>query len=324
MRIQLAALAAALCLTACASAPPQRLLPAGPAVELTATPFFPQDQYQCGPAALATVLVADGVTVTPEALVPQVYLPERRGSLQAEMIAAARAYQRVPVPLSPQIDAIVAEMSAQRPVLVLLNLGLRWVPVWHYAVVVGYDPLTQRLLLRSGRTEREEMSLAKFDSAWTRAQRWALVVTDPERIPATATAQSWIGALAPFESLHRFEIAERGYRAAAARWPDTALPQLALGNVNAAQQQWLPAVQAYTRALSLQQDGIALNNRAHALAELGCAAHAEADLARALDQQPPPTLAASLERTLTRVKADLAAGGGQHCPAPVLAVLSGV
>ncbi len=323
MRLRLVALVAALCLSACASAPPQRPLPAGPAVELTATPFFPQDEYQCGPAALATVLVADGVAVTPEALVPQVYLPERRGSLQAEMIAATRAYQRVPLPLLPQIDAIVTELAAQRPVLVLLNLGLRWVPVWHYAVVVGHDPLTQRLLLRSGRNEREEMSLAKFDAAWTRAGRWALVVSEPASIPASATPQSWIGALAPFESLRRFDAAERGYRAAVERWPDAALPQLALGNVNAAQQQWLPAVQAYTRALSLQADGIVLNNRAHALAELGCPSHAEADLARALDQQPSPALAVSLERTLSRVKADLAAGGGQHCPAPVLAALSG-
>src|SRR5207237_9306004 len=51
-------------------------------VELTQVPFFPQDEYQCGPAALATVLASSGVKVTPEELVAQVYIPERKGSLQ--------------------------------------------------------------------------------------------------------------------------------------------------------------------------------------------------------------------------------------------------
>ena len=33
--------------------------------ELTDTPFFPQEEYQCGPAALATVLKAKGRDITP-------------------------------------------------------------------------------------------------------------------------------------------------------------------------------------------------------------------------------------------------------------------
>lgn len=36
--------------------------------ELTNTPFFPQQQYQCGPAALATALSAANIQVRPEQL----------------------------------------------------------------------------------------------------------------------------------------------------------------------------------------------------------------------------------------------------------------
>jgi hypothetical protein len=64
------------------------------AVELTDTPFYPQEAYQCGPAALATVLAHSGVRVSAEDLVPAVWLPERRGSLQPEMMAASRVYMR--------------------------------------------------------------------------------------------------------------------------------------------------------------------------------------------------------------------------------------
>ena len=95
-------LAALVLLGGCAQLVPQTVAlrtgwPAGvpQSVELAGVPFFPQDDYQCGPAALATVLAHSGVRVTPEALVPQVYLPARHGSLQVEMLAAARRHDRV-------------------------------------------------------------------------------------------------------------------------------------------------------------------------------------------------------------------------------------
>src|SRR5262249_47579541 len=86
-------------LQGCASFTPQteslaqgRIAGLPPARELVAVPFFPQSDYECGPAALATVMVAAGVKVTPEELVPEVYLPERKGSLQVEMLAAPRRH----------------------------------------------------------------------------------------------------------------------------------------------------------------------------------------------------------------------------------------
>src|SRR5690554_405536 len=36
-------------------------------VELTDVPFFPQTEYQCGPAALATVMQYRGIAIEPEA-----------------------------------------------------------------------------------------------------------------------------------------------------------------------------------------------------------------------------------------------------------------
>ena len=85
-----------LCLGACAT-PPQTLLVLGAPpsslprhAELTDVPYFAQDAYQCGPASLAMTLSAAGIAVTPETLKPELYLPERHGSLQIEMLAAAR------------------------------------------------------------------------------------------------------------------------------------------------------------------------------------------------------------------------------------------
>ena len=106
------------------------------AVELRQVPFFPQERYQCGPAALATVLNWSGVTITPEQLVDEVYLPQRHGSLQVELMAATRRHQRLPYILEPDLQAMLDEVRGGHPVLVLLNLGLSWYPVWHYVVVM--------------------------------------------------------------------------------------------------------------------------------------------------------------------------------------------
>ncbi len=46
-----------------------------PRAEVAAVPFFPQQRFYCGPAALATVLAWSGLTVTQEDLVGQVYTP---------------------------------------------------------------------------------------------------------------------------------------------------------------------------------------------------------------------------------------------------------
>ncbi len=323
MRIRHAAtVVAALLLTACATGTMRPQPPTAAAVELVQTPFFAQADYQCGPAALATVLAASGVAVLPEDLVSQVYVPGRRGSFQAEMVAATRRYQRIPVPLPQTLEAVVEALHGGQPVLVFLNLGLRVLPVWHYAVVVGYDPATQSLALRSGRERRERMSLARFDAAWQRADRWAVTLTTATVIPPSATLENWIAASAPFESLGQWAIAESAYGAAAERWPQAALPQAALGNVRAAQRKWLSAVEAYTEALSRAGDAGVLNNRASVLMELGCQNQARADLDRAQALAPTAGIAASLARTRQQLDASSSDAAPRGCPHAVLEVLA--
>ena len=90
MRWGPAALALLMLLAGCAGQPlqlPARSERLPERVELGDTPFFPQDDYQCGPAALATLLVQRGVQTSPEALLPRVYLPARKGSLKDELVA---------------------------------------------------------------------------------------------------------------------------------------------------------------------------------------------------------------------------------------------
>ena len=141
-----------------------------PRTELREVPFFPQTPYHCGPAALATVLAHAGLAATPDQLAEAVFLPAREGALQTEMLAAARRFGALAVPLPPQLLAACWPKSLPAtPVVVLQNLGLPWLPRWHYAVARRLRPdARDRCVLRSGTTEREVMGFALFERTWAR------------------------------------------------------------------------------------------------------------------------------------------------------------
>ncbi|MCE4554905.1 PA2778 family cysteine peptidase [Pelomonas cellulosilytica] len=230
---------AALLLSGCASffTPPQTaaLLARPPQdlpeqIERRGVPFFPQTRDHCGPAALATALADAGLPADTERLAEAIFLPARGGSLQLEMLAGARRQGGVATRLPPQLQALLREVAAGHAVVVLQNLGLDFLPRWHYAVVVGYDIGRRELVLRSGTTERELLPLRTFEYTWARAGRWAMAVLQPDRLPATATEADAQDAALGFERSAPPAQAALAYRTLLARWPGNLLAGIGLGN----------------------------------------------------------------------------------------------
>jgi predicted small lipoprotein YifL len=288
---------------------------AGPArVELDSTPFFPQERYQCGPAALATVLSAAGADVTADALVPEVYLPGRQGSLQPELVAATRRHERVPYLLPPTLDALLATLDGGSPVLVLQKLGAGPFPGWHYAVVVGYDVAGDHFVLRSGTERRKVMPADHFLATWDRAERWALVALRPGALPPAANFTRYMEAAAGLEAVGRPDVAALTYEAAARAWPAESLPQVALANLAYARGDLTTAEQGFHAAVRLNPtDAAARNNRAEVLRALGCPtlARREIEVARALAAGGP--LSATVEATALAIAA-YQNGDAAGCP----------
>jgi len=263
---------------------PPAQLPA--ATELADTPFIPQQRYQCGPAALATVLQARAIPVTAQELVDAVYIPALQGSLPEEMAAAARRHGLLVYRLQPALADLLTEVADGNPVLVYQNLGLSWLPKGHFAVVIGYNLPEKEIILRSGTTRRWRMTLASFERSWSRGDYWGLVILPPGELPASAGLSGYLRASRDLEQTAGSERALPAYLAATLRWPDEPLPWLTLGNSYYACSDYVAAEQAFRQATRLAPHTPGgWNNLAYALLQNGCprlalqAARCAADIA---------------------------------------------
>ncbi|WP_339859457.1 PA2778 family cysteine peptidase [Pseudohongiella acticola] len=224
------------------------------AVLVPDVPFHPQEDYQCGPAALATVLGASQLQVNPEELVPLVYVPERQGSFQVEMIAAARSYGRLAYQLPPTLQAMFSEVRRGHPVLVMQNLGLDWYPQWHFAVVKGFDLQQGLVVLNSALTENYQVSLATFERTWARADHWAVLVVEPGIVPLAAEPDRYFNAVVALEGNNPVELVSPAYQSGLTRWPDNNNLLMGYGNLLYGQGDTDGAAIHYQRTINAHPD----------------------------------------------------------------------
>jgi len=240
-----------------------------PSAVVEEVPFFPQEDYYCGPAALATVLAWSRLPATPEELAGRVYTPERQGTLRNDILTAARRHGRLAVPVGSLRD-VMAEIAAGHPVLVFQNLSLSWYPQWHYAVAVGYDLERREITLRSGRQAERITSLDTFERTWERGDHWALVVLRPSQLPVSADKETVLRAAAGLERVGLGPEAAAAYSGILVRWPGSFAALMGIGNVWYGDGDMAGAELAYRQAIDASpQRAEAWNNLAYVLAAKG-------------------------------------------------------
>ncbi len=285
-------------------------------METADVPFFPQTEFQCGPAAMATVLSRTGAAVTPELLADQIYLPARQGSLQLEMLAAPRRWGRVGYLLAPRFADVLREVAAGNPVVVLQDVG-DFFTQWHYAVITGFDYERGDLYLRSGTEPRRVMPFTAFERTWIKGGYWAMVVTAPDRIPASATESGWIHAVVGLERGGDREATIDGYRSALERWPDNLTAAIGLANQHHGRGALLEAALVLRRALQRHpQSTVVMNNLAQTLTDQG--RHGEALLLVEAALRQPEMFESEVQTTRQLILGRLAQqiSTGRQVPVP--------
>jgi tetratricopeptide (TPR) repeat protein len=252
-------------------------------------PFFAQQEYQCGPAALASVLQAAGTPAEPDDLVSEVWLPGRRGSLTMELAAAARARGRLVYPVN-NVTRLLEELDAGHPVLIRQNLLFSWWPQWHFAVVTGYAEHGEEFFLHSGTHRDLRVDRDWFVGRWRKADHEGFVVLAQGQLPVRSDATTLLQAI---EDVRRSSKspALSYWQAAVARYPDNALMHFAHGNALYQAGDTHAARNAFARAVALQPALHAgWNNLASVLHELGLHDDATGAITRALELAPTNAL----------------------------------
>jgi hypothetical protein len=196
-------------LAACTSSNGPALPGLADRVELNGVPFFRGNANQSGSMVLASMLSQQGITITPGLLDPALKLPAETDRLQQNIVQVAREYGLLVYPLDPELNALLAQVSAGNPVMLRYSEGSAFWSQPRYALLVGYDRFKRHVLLRSGMNRRLQMDFGSFSSAWKSTGSWAILVQQPNQLPAQLDRQRWLDAAR--------ETAAAGQEPAAAR-----------------------------------------------------------------------------------------------------------
>jgi len=143
-------------------------------------PFFKQEDFQCGPAALATVInywYQRGKTscfVTPDEIVSDIYSPSAQGVLGLDLELLARRLGFDVQQYSGSLDDIKKKIDQSVPLILLVDYGFRAYQINHFMVITGYSE--EGVVAHSGRRRNEYISKDKLERIWGRTGFWTLAI----------------------------------------------------------------------------------------------------------------------------------------------------
>jgi len=239
-------------------------------------PFIPPRSELCGSTSIEMVASYWQTTtayipkLSSSELEARTLIPAKGGTLQIEMVTATRANGLIVYPLEPTYEALFAELSAQHPVIVLVNRSFSWHPMWHYAPVIGYDEEKRSLIAHFSDQPNERLSIATFAALWKRSGNWGLLLLPPGELPASVSSKTFLRAVYEFEKMGNSKEAILTYQSALKRWPEDIDILFALANAEYNASNLLEAEKYYRKLLVLHPSHpLALNNLAILLCHSG-------------------------------------------------------
>jgi predicted double-glycine peptidase len=150
------------------------------AVLIKDVPFFPQLDYQCGPASLAGVLSYYGDNVGPDEIAESIYRENIRGTVSLDMVLYVRNRGFASKWYKGNTDDIIRAVDRGNPVIVMIDLGFSLARAYHYMVITGYS--FKGVIANTGTTPQKLISWEQFMSQWEKTHNWTLLITPKEAV----------------------------------------------------------------------------------------------------------------------------------------------
>ncbi len=204
-------------------------------------PLIKQAKNHCGPATLAMVLRKAGKSVSLKEITAQSFTAEAQGTFQADMLSTVRQQGMLTVRVH-DMHALIQEVSAGNPVIVFQNLGVRWWPQWHYAVVSGHDFTGPDVYLHTGDRKFKKTDMRFFERSWKLGGFWGLVIMRPDQLSASGSELEHAQAAALLEQINKRPEAQTAFETILKRWPQSLAAYVGLGNIAYANNEFQQAV----------------------------------------------------------------------------------
>ncbi len=149
-----------------------------PSSYIQSVPFYPGEEYQCGPSVLAGALNYLGYDIKPEDISEEIYLHGIKGTLNIDMVSFARRFEDLIVLESRGDIAFLKEnLSLGQPLIVFTDLGIWSIRKGHYMLVVGYDDSREGVIVYSGADRDKLIRYEDLMRIWKRGGYWSLRIT---------------------------------------------------------------------------------------------------------------------------------------------------
>ena len=137
-------------------------------------PFFPQEDYQCGPASLASVLNYWGVSSAPEEVARSIYSQSAKGTLNMDMVIYAQSRGLEASHYRGAWDDLRKKIDSGFPLIVLVDYGFSVFQSNHFMVIIGYNE--DSVVAHSGRHEKKVIPREDFLKSWEKTNYWTLFI----------------------------------------------------------------------------------------------------------------------------------------------------
>lgn len=137
-------------------------------------PFYPQEEFQCGPAALASVLTYWNVRADPDEIGREIFSKAARGTLTIDMVLYAQRKGLHAEQLKGDMELLKRAIDSEQPPIVLVDYGISVFQRNHFMVVTGYS--RDGVIVHSGGSPNKFLSLKSFLGAWERTGYWTLLI----------------------------------------------------------------------------------------------------------------------------------------------------
>ena len=140
-------------------------------------PFYPQEDYQCGPASMAIVMSYWSVHTDPDEIGKEIFSKSAGGTLTIDMMLYAKRKGFHAEQSKGSIEELKNAVDSQYPIIVLVDYGISVIQINHFRVVTGYND--DGVIVHSGKFPNRFISWKDFLSVWKRTDYWTLLIEKP-------------------------------------------------------------------------------------------------------------------------------------------------